>query len=357
MMAIASPPVLPVSRLAMQSFGAVTLMGHSCTQTLASWVGQVRRLRKVKLAGFADPFTVAECFALTEGMTGAERLQALLTSAVLEAIEGEVTLNAASPGLGLLVLPSWVTESQQLQLQAHFTSLMPRSERPHVLFKGGTTAALDALVYAHDAAQRDPSLQRISLAVVSSECEPGVLNAAARAGWLLKAGNGQGYVPGEAAACVVLSPLRQAKEIRDWPSSRFVLHRPFTTKHTGRWWPSDSVPLHTAVTDALAGALQNASMTGAHISHLLSDMDGSDWRAHLEAAALDRTVFKDAQSRLPHWMPADLLGQTGAAMNLLGWMLAARTHAHDIERINTVLSWVIDPAGFAGAVVMERSPN
>jgi 3-oxoacyl-[acyl-carrier-protein] synthase I len=356
-MATPAPAPATFSRLAIQSFGAVTLMGHSCTQTLASWVSQVRRMRKVKLPGFADPFTVAECTALTEGLVGAERLQALLTSAVVEAHQGIVAAQVAAPGLGLLVLPSWVTEAQQQQLQAHFTALMPRSERLHVLFKGGTTAALQALAYAHDAAQRDPTLPCITLAVVSSECEPTALRVAAEAGWLLQAGNGQGWVPGEAAVCVVLSPLRQTSGMRDWPPSSFALHRPCITPHGSRWWPSDTAPQHTALTDALAGALQNAAMTGVHISHLLSDMDGSDWRAHLEGDALDRTVFKAAQSRLPHWMPADLLGQVGAPMSVLGWMLAARSHAHDIERINTVLSWVIDPAGHAGAVVMERSPN
>jgi 3-oxoacyl-[acyl-carrier-protein] synthase I len=351
---MATKPSTPASLLALKSFGAVTVIGHSGTQTLASWVNQTRRMRKLKLAGFADPITVASCVALTEGLSGAERLQALLTSAVLEAVEGAPVLDKSAPSLCLLVLPAWVTEAQQAQLQAHFTALVPAAARAHVLFKGGTTTALEALAYAHEAVQRDPQLQRITLAAVDSACEPTVLQAAVQAGLLLQAGNGEGLVPGEAAACVVLAPVRHT---RDLPSSGFALHRPAMTKSSAPWWPNANAPQHAAVTEALAGALQNAGMTGAHISHLLSDMDGSIWRAHLEADALDRTVLRESQTKLPHWMPADLLGQVGAPMSLLGWMLPALSHLHDIERVNTVLNWVIDPAGQAGAVVTERSPN
>jgi 3-oxoacyl-[acyl-carrier-protein] synthase I len=351
---MATPLPRTVSRLAIQSFGAVTLMGHSCTQTLASWVSQARRMRKVKLTGFADPFTVADCITLTEGLAGAERLQAMLTSAVLEAVEGAPAVSVGAASLGVLVLPAWVTESQQAQVQDHFTSLLPVADRPHVLFKGGTTATFDALAYAHDAVARDAKLQRVILAVVDSACEPTALQASAQTGWLLQAGNGQGFVPGEAAACAVLTPVRQAA---DWPASSFALHRPSLAKAGHRWWPSPHAPASAAVTEALGGALQNAAMTGAHISHLLSDMDGSDWRAHLEGEALDKTVFRHTQSQLPHWMPAELLGQAGAPMSLLGWMLASRSHLHGIERVNTVLNWVIDPAGLVGAVVMERSPR
>lgn len=35
----------------------------------------------------------------------------------------------------------------------------------------------------------------------------------------------------------------------------------------------------------------------------------------------------------------------------------AASHAHGLERINTVLGWGLDPAGPAAAGVLERSPH
>jgi 3-oxoacyl-[acyl-carrier-protein] synthase I len=342
------------SLLALQSMGAVTNIGHSAVQTLASWINQTRCTRRLRLPGFADPFTLADCALLTEGQQGAQRLNTLLTSAVLEALEAATAPVAAERTLTLLVLPAWADESQQAQVQSHLVRLTPANSPPPLVFKGGSIATLEALAHAHNAVAKTSNLQRVILAAVDSACEPAALQAAASAGWLLQSGNGQGFVPGEAAACMVLAPVRSAREL---PASGFALHAPFMAKADTRWWPSAQPPQHTLVTAALAGALKNAGMTGAHISHLQSDMDGSDWRAQLEAEALGRTVLKGAQSKLPHWAPAELWGQVGAAHSLLGCMLAAQSHAHDIERINTQLNWTIDPAGQAGAVVMERSPH
>ncbi len=360
MAASASTPSL----LAAKSFGAVTHVGHSCTQTLASWVSQTRRMRRIKLPGFAEPFTIADCVVLTEGQRGAQRLITLLTSAVLEALETAPTLDKTNPAssMTLLAMPSWVTAEQQAQLQHHLLRLLPAQSAAPVLVPGGPLAALQALAQAHLAAQRDGAVQRIVLAAVGSHCEPEQLLAAATASELLQTGQGHGYVAGEAAACVVLAPLRQ---MRDLPAQHFALHAPFISVPGPRWWssadPKQAQAPATLLTAALNGAMDKAGMTGVHISHLQSDTDGSDWRTQLETDALNRSVFVDnptgAQTGLPRWAPADLLGQVGAPMSLLSWMLAAQSHAHDIERVNTVLSWSIDPAGQAGAVVMERSSH
>jgi hypothetical protein len=97
-------------------------------------------------------------------------------------------------------------------------------------------------------------------------------------------------------------------------------------------------------------------MKPTNISHLQSDMDGSSWRALIEAEALSRTLYAKT-SQLPHWQPANQFGQIGVVTGPVGWILGIMVHTQRIKQLNTLLNWSIDPAGQSAACVMERSPK
>lgn len=349
------------SLLALRCGGMVTAIGNSAGQTAASWLTQVRRLRRVTLEGFADPFTIADCATVTAGLHGVERLAALLGSAVAEAYDGWAALPPAEPGecLEILVLPDWLPTDDGQRLSDMLTGwLTPydawtTARRERLIVNAGTTGAWVALDHAYRALAQRPHLRHVMIAAVDSACEPAQLAHAAQQGWLLQPGNAQGYVAGEAAACLHLTRVHNIGEV---PANGFALHRPARVPAGARYWPSEDRPDAGPLAQALTAALQSAGMQPKHISHLASDMDGSDWRAHLESTALTRAFFHDA-SPVPHWRFAALLGQPGAASGLIGWLLPTVLHAHRIVHLNSLLHWSFDPAGDTAACVLERSPH
>jgi 3-oxoacyl-[acyl-carrier-protein] synthase I len=352
-----SPPCL----LALESSGAVTAIGNSVQQTLASWVGQVRRMRKVKLDGFSNPFTIAPCLTASPDLHGMDKLATMLGSAVAEAFEARAhaAVMDNAPCLEILLLPQWLTAQECEQLSQLLTR---RTEgyaqwcaqpRERLVLQVGASGAWTALEHAYRALADKPQLKHIMIVAVDSACEPGPLTQAARANWLIEAGNTQGYIAGEAAACLHLS---RVKDITQVPAKCFALHRPTLQQASALLWPEADRPDATPLAQALTGALKTAGMQAIHISHLESDMDGSDWRAHFESTALSRVIFSQTTA-LPQLRPANLLGQCGAAHGLLNWLIPAALHAHGIERINTVLNWAVEPSGAIAACVLERSPN
>jgi len=339
----------------------VTAIGNSMAQTAASWLTQARRMRRIQLEGYADPFTIADCESVTQGLTGPDRLIALLGSAVAEACTGLKTLNLDAPVecLEILVLPSRLAKEDCDRISDTLSEWLRPYEtwtarpRQRNILRADATGSWVALEYAYRALEANPRLQHVMIAAVDSLCDLAFLRDAAAADRLLQPGNVQGYVPGEAATCLLLTRIAN---IRTLHADGFALHRPAFAKAPAPLWPSIDRPDSASLGQTLNGALQAAGMQAMHISHLESDMDGSDWRAQIESGALNRAVFSETTA-LPHWRPANLLGQTGAVSGLLGWLLPAVLHARHIDPVNSVLNWSVEPSGEIAACVLERSPQ
>jgi hypothetical protein len=375
-----SSPIL----LALRTTGAVTAIGNSSLQTCASWLTKVRRQRKIHLDGYKDPFTVADCHSVTEGLTGTARLAAMLGSAVAEACDALANAPAMLPAqttkhqkngqartadqgqldtqaeyLEILLLPNWLPAQDCDSLSAMLTDWLLaypawcNNRRERLIVQASATGGWTALEHAYRAMETNPYLKHVMIAAVDSACEPQVLQYAAKQDWLLQAGNTQGYVAGEAAACIHLTRIQHVNEV---PADCFALHRPKLMHTATRLWPSSEQAEVFPLEQVLSGAMQLAGMQATNISHLESDMDGSDWRAMLESTALAHVIYNQSGG-LQHWRPATLLGQCGAASGLINWILPALLHAQHIVRVNTVLNWTVEPSGEMAACILERSPH
>lgn len=358
----------PRSLLALQSWGAVTALGHSTGQTLSSLLGGLSGFRLQHLPELsAEPLTCAPCrHALGTGHEqGALRLQPLLQSALAEALES-LPLPAGPPAprshlLCLLVLPHWAdaeTAQQLLQateqtLAAHpIWPLLGRRQGRYTL--DGSSGAAQALQSAYAALESNPQLQYIVIATADSWVEPSVLEKAARQGLILSrdsAHGTQGFVAGEAAACLVLRPCAS---IRHLPSGWFALHRPGLQHNAVPRWPSTVESDGQALNTAVEQALLQAGLKAEHLSHLASDMDGSGWRVMDELRLHQRALATGTQA--PHVLRiAEQLGQTGVAALPLMWALLAEKEARHLERVNAALTWSLGMDESTSAVVMERS--
>jgi 3-oxoacyl-[acyl-carrier-protein] synthase-1 len=342
----------PSPILGIQAYGAVTNLGNSALQTAASWVAQTRRHHRVKLEGYADPFTLADHADLTDGLQGAERLLTLLKSAVAEAFDNQVAPDDAN-SLNLLVLPEALETAGQQQLASQLAQFWPDQNVSFSVISGNATAAWSALDSAYRVLEANPRIERVVMVCVDSLCDPERLYQAAEANHLLLKGNSEGYIPSEAAVCLI---LQRFKDVTQLPPGQFALHRPVLAAQAEPWWPTESKSDPQPLITALSGALDRSDMKPTNISHLQSDMDGSSWRALIEAEALNQT-FIAKNGQLPHSQPANLFGHTGVVTGPLGWILGIMVHTQRIKQLNTLLNWSIDPAGQSAACVMERSPK
>lgn len=355
----------------LRRYGMVSPLGTSVDETLASWVGDVRVLQRVKVPDQAAPVTVARCAALPADQAGASRLMTMLASATAEALEHAVDpADSASNGdvqsLEILVVPSWLDESQAREAGdtwGRWLDGMPawsQFKRDRLVLHGGSATPWLALKYAWDRLDAGQDLQHVLIAAVDSLCEPGQLERLARDDVLLREGHAEGFVAGEGAVCTW---LQRVPDVQAMPPGAFALHRPCVgalPRAEPPVKPDELSPYESGavLAETMRVAMHNARLQASQISHLLSDMDGSSWRARQESAALESSVVPYATSSLSHWQPAILTGNTGVAAAPMAWVLVARHHALGIGRVNTVLHWSVDAFdGSLAACAIERSPH
>lgn len=354
---------------ALMRSGLVTPLGNSVDHTLAGWAAAARVFQRVNVPGLADPVTVARCSAVAPDITSTERLLQMLGSATAEALQPDEPVDMPPWGQGdqaleVLVLPDWLDEEQAKHAGdtwgGWLDQLQPWNQfhRERLVLRGTASAWL-ALEQAWRRLDQGEDLRHLLVAAVDSLCDTPRLEHAAQQDLVLRPGHSEGFVAGEAAGCVW---LQRKAHVREVPLDRFALHRPAVVPVAASDAPSEGGTVATeagaaALREALRQALRLGRLEACHISHLLSDMDGSAWRSNIEATALEVEVFTQA-SQLPHWRPPVLTGQTGVAGALLGWILPARHHTLDLGRVNSVLHWAVDASGGPiAACVIERSPH
>jgi hypothetical protein len=324
----------------------------------------------VNVPGLADPLTVARCSAVPPDITSTERLLQMLGSATAEALQPDDPADIPSwtegdQALEVLVLPAWLDEDQARRAGDAWgrwlDELQPWNlfHRERLVLRGGTASPWLALEQAWRRLDQGEDLRHLLVAAVDSLCDMPRLDHAVQQDLVLRPGHSEGFVAGEAAGCVW---LQRKVHVRDVPLGRFALHRPAVVPVAASDAPAQDGTVASdagaaALREALRQALRLGRLEGHHISHLLSDMDGSAWRSRIEATALEAEVFTQA-SQLPHWRPPVLTGQTGVAGALLGWILPARHHTLDLGRVNSVLHWAVDASGGPiAACAIERSPH
>ncbi len=134
---------------------------------------------------------------------------------------------------------------------------------------------------------------------------------------LLTRSNSNGFIPGEAAAAVVLG------RASDHPNAALTLHglgfaREPSPFGSGRPLRADGL------VKAMSGALAEAGIGLAECYHRIADLNGEQYRFKEAALAITR-LLRDRKVGFSVWHPASCLGEIGAAT--LPTMLAILTSA------------------------------
>ena len=193
-------------------------------------------------------------------------------------------------------------------------------------------------------------LDRCLVGAVDSCLDPEFLLAAAVKGLLKTPVNPTGFIPGEAAAFVLVERTADARRATSRPLASFACG-PLVPGEFGRFSeePPDGAVLARAIRDLLA-----AQPRRAEIALVIGDLNGDEYRARNWGSALARLRNAHGVASAPMWIPALGFGETGSAAGAVGLCLAARAmELHQLGQ-GAALAWLSDENG-AGAAVMIMS--
>jgi 3-oxoacyl-[acyl-carrier-protein] synthase-1 len=293
--------------------------------------------------------------ALDDGLDptrlGAVRQLTLARSALREALSGIALVPDASPRLDVLlsvpeVRPGFSATNAAWVARELTPGLSPE---PAQLAASGHAGSLDAL---RDAVLRIDEGRADLCAVVGvdSYFSPDTIDWLAEHRRLTGEGNRDGFIPGEAAGCIVVAS----------PYARSALQLPALALVRGAHSARESVLLSGndeilghGLTEAILGAAGSLQLPAEAIDDVFSDINGERYRTDEWCMALLRMshVLRSVQYQIP----ASCWGDAGAASGALGCMLAIRAWQRDYGNGPRALVWGSSEGGLRSAVVLEQA--
>lgn len=185
-------------------------------------------------------------------------------------------------------------------------------------------------------------VKRCIIGGVDSWCGPDAVSVLNALGVLKTPENAVGFMPGEAAAFLVVE-----NSTRNHVPLAVIESRTIATA-IGAHQFSPAVHGDFALADALSVAL-----TGAPESvWAIGTQNGTSW----SAAEWGRNLLRTRRSLADalHWLPALHFGDTGAAASALGACMVVRAFARRYAPADSALVWASGPRGSKGAFLIRR---
>jgi hypothetical protein len=362
-----APSPQPTQALRIEHATLSTSLGDDWLTSVVAFSAQRKQFRYREVDGVKLLTAPADDVA---GPTrGRDRLNALIRAAWRPMMAHLHTLPLV-PTLYLLALPAWASttaaatshevSAEDPALQAFGQDLGHACRQAGLpvhgtrAFAGGAETCHRALAHAFLALRHDSPPARIVLLAADSLCDQDVLLRDWRAERIYSRNNSSGWVPGEAAAALLLQPVAATGRKR---TGGTLLHAPAVADapEASPRWPSQRAGDGRALEQALQAALRAAGLPLQDVRQHISDSDGSAWRQEDMAAALGRLSASDSGHGWragPH-QPAELLGQLGAAWGAVQWALAAGLHRHGLVDVGQALCSTQDIAGPCSAGAIE----
>jgi 3-oxoacyl-[acyl-carrier-protein] synthase-1 len=348
--------------------GAVTSTGSHARQAAASIRADICRFAQypsyepiVRDPGrsFPGPVIAAPARAVTDGLSGIERLLALGRPALAEALADGAVDDSDLPSTNLFLAGGQrAATGADSRIATVLASRLvhPLSDRlrpdSHHYFPAGSAGALLAI----EAARRCLLQGDCRFCVVGgtdSWLDPQTLAEIDQARRLKTAEIQDGFVPGEAAAFVVLERADTALQ-RHRPAyarcSEVCLAHEANTRET------DSVCTGQSLAECLRPVTDRLRRSGSPVRAILCDLNGETYRA-TEWAYAHARVFRDSANPCPRTLlhPADCVGDVGAATGALLLTFGAWMIKRQPDRWNTSVIWCSSDKGERACCSLEAA--
>lgn len=335
--------------------GANTAVGRSAWASAAAVragiSGFTQHPYMIDTAG--EPMRAAIAPWLDIGVTGADRLEALLFPAIDEAMSALPTPPADALRWAIaLALPSPRPGLAQ-DIEAELTSRLTRRYRSVfgsvAIFAAGHAAGLLALEAAC-AKLQEGALDACVVAGVDSWMEPETLEWLEQCDQLHGAGplnNAWGFIPGEAGAALLVVGERAARALGLEPLAAVVgvgsAHEPKRIK-------TETVCIGEGLTQAFRAALE-ALPAGSTVTDIYCDMNGEPYRADEFGFTALRTK-EHFESASDFVAPADCWGDVSAAGGVLHLILACAAGFKGYAKGRFAFAWASAEMGERAAALL-----
>lgn len=351
----------PERQVTVAGIGMATPVGMSAAQSCAAIRAGISAMTELDYFIMSEDFEEAPLMggalpAVTEGYAGVGRWTRLGAAAMQDLIEScgltaselsRAGLYLALPPLNRAGIDSRIAELLPSRI-ASAVDLDERQSRRFVYPQGHASAARayqDAIAHVLDNVVPYAIVLGIDSLIESATLE--FFNTKRRlktVDWV------DGFIPGEAAACVLLErrdhiEARGARALARIGGAHVAVE-PITIWSTE---PSQA----TGLSDAVRGTLDELREGVSDIQLAVCDLNGETYRAKEYGVMASRALSRVA-SLSGLWHPADCIGDTGAASFVVATCITARGFAKGYAKGKHALVFGSSDDGLRGAVALSR---
>lgn len=310
-----------MNAIAILKAGMVTPVGLTAAATCAAMRAAISAFDETNFVLDGD-WLIGARVPFATGYSGRERLLQMVVPAIRECLAGFPPEAPAKMPLLLCLAeedrPGRLTGLDHSMIDEIGQRLGARFSAESAVFSQGRVAGVWAMQRAAELLAR--GFDHCVLAGVDSLFVGLTLNAYYAAGRVKTGKNSNGFIPGEAAAAVLLGPGSSASRLlcRGIGFGR----EPATIR--------SEEPLRAdGLREALLAAMESSSLTWAHIDYRITDANGEHYWFKEASLAQSRTM-RVRKPEVDFWHPADCIGEVGAAIVpcALGVALDADTKAY-----------------------------
>ncbi|WP_437882280.1 hypothetical protein [Pseudomonas sp. LRF_L74] len=329
--------------------GMVTAVGHDAPSSCAAIRCAIDNFQETRFIDRGGEWQLGASVTLEKPWGGRSKLLKMLVSVLGEALRAAPEVDPSSTPLMLALAES----DRPGRLHALDASLLHDAQREMgvalhpdsaVIARGRVGAAvamLNARKLIHQNGHRHVLVAGVDSLLVSS-----TLAEFERRERLLTSRNSNGFIPGEAAAAVVLGAPVQSEQPQLLCSGLGFAMEQSTID-------SEDMPLRAdGLTRALQGALAEAGCGMEAMDYRLTDLSGEQYYFKEASLALSRTL-RVRKEFLHLWHPADCIGECGAAIGPAMLAVALASCRKGYGEGNNILLHLGNDAGERAAVVLD----
>lgn len=355
------------SAIVITGIGMMTAVGHRSRQAFTSLRAGIARF--VEFPGyepvvrdpavhFPEPLIAAPVSGITDRMAGTERLLALGVPALREALADARLSPSNLASTALLVAgsqrPNGIADSRAATIVTPRLALRV-SANPFAsqqFFANGSAGFLLALQQAIKLLREEKAVH-CAVGGVDSWLDIETLQWLDDCRRLKSNGNPDGFIPGEAAAFLVVELKAEAERRMKAPYGECDI---VAVGHEKNAAAEEGVCTGEALSECLSGVLADLKNRGIRPAFVFCDMNGESFRAKEWGYALARLPsLGEAGPRIMH--PADCIGDVGAAMGCLLTGMAALEDSPPDASPKACLVWCSSDGGERGATAIIKGQN
>lgn len=294
--------------LAVQSVGMVTGLGLNAPTTSAAMFSGLDNFQETRYMDQAGEWALGSQVPL-EGERGLGKLGILLHRAVSECLQSQSqALNTPLPLLLCLAereRPARIADLDNKIIPALQKRLQLPFHRDSVTIADGKVGGITALEYAQKLVY-DKGHRQVLLAGVDSLLNTSTMHAYENRHRLLTAKNSDGFIPGEAAAALLLSPAKSSQ-----PNQIHILSTGFAEEQATI---DSDLPLRgDGLAQAFKAALKQVGWAMHDMDFRICDINGEHYYFKEASLALQR-VMRKVKATFDLWDPVGHVGEVGAAI-------------------------------------------